>query len=193
LLPLEEGDKDMIPIIARHLVAVAATSVVLTSAASFVVAAAAAKDDNDARYQSKPFYLRDIRIGDTMLPFSPVTVVITIFSLIMLSGLFSWNKISATASHILLLDDDAEAKLNKIKKDIGNDYTKFQMAAKQYSKCPSGKSSGGSLGSFRPGMMVPAFDRVIFAKETKVREVIGPIQTNFGWHLIWIEDRTLLE
>ena len=96
----------------------------------------------------------------------------------MLSGLFSGNKISATASHILLDDsNDAEAKLLKLKKDIENDYAKFQAAARQYSKCPSGKSAGGSLGTFKPGMMVPTFDRVIFAKESKVHEVIGPIQT----------------
>jgi peptidyl-prolyl cis-trans isomerase C len=158
-------------IIVRHVLAAAISSILILASAASV----AAKDD--AREQSKPIYLRDIQIGDTTLPFSPVTVVITILSLIMLSGLFSWNKVSATASHILLDDSDAEAKLTKLKKDIGNDYAKFQAAAKQYSKCPSGKSSGGSLGSFKPGMMVPAFDRAIFAKESKVHEVIGPIQT----------------
>ncbi len=159
-------------IIVRHLLFTTCSIIILTTA-SF-----AAEDDNDARLQSKPFYLRDIQIGQTTLPFSPVTVVVTLLSLIMLSGLFSWNKISATASHILLDgSNEAEATLKKLKKDIGNDFAKFQEAAKQYSKCPSGKSAGGSLGSFRPGMMVPTFDRVIFAKETKIKEVIGPIQT----------------
>ena len=43
------------------------------------------------------------------------------------------------------------------------------------------------------GMMVPAFDKVIFAKENNIGEVIGPIQTNFGWHLIWIEERNLVQ
>ena len=42
-------------------------------------------------------------------------------------------------------------------------------------------------------MMVPAFDKVIFAKENNIGEVIGPIQTNFGWHLIWIEERNLVQ
>ena len=40
---------------------------------------------------------------------------------------------------------------------------------------------------------VPAFDKAIFTKENKVKEVIGPIQTNFGWHLIWIEERELVQ
>lgn len=174
-------------IFSRHLLnGVAATRIVIPLAAFAAVAAVVAASKNEVddarRLQSKPFYLRDIHIGDMTLPFSPVTVVVTLFSLIMLSGLFSWNKVSATASHILLLDDDASStdaqiKLTKLKQDIGNDYVKFQEAARQYSKCPSGKSAGGSLGSFKPGMMVPAFDRVIFSKESKVHEVIGPIQT----------------
>lgn len=170
--------------LARHLL-FAATSIALASANS-------AARDAQLREQAKPFYLRDIQLGDyATLPFSPVTLVVMLLSLIMLSGLFSWNKISATASHILIDGEDAEAKLNKIKKEVGGDHAKFQEAARRHSQCPSGKSAGGSLGSFRPGQMVPAFDRAIFAKENKVHEVIGPIQTNFGWHLIWIEDRTL--
>jgi peptidyl-prolyl cis-trans isomerase C len=65
--------------------------------------------------------------------------------------------------------------------------------AKQHSKCPSGKSAGGKLGTFRPGEMVPPFNKAVFDKENKVGECIGPIQTNFGWHLIWIEDRNLVD
>ena len=47
----------------------------------------------------------------------------------------------------------AEERLNKMKQDIGNNYTKFQSLAKQHSICPSGKADGGKLGTFKPGMM----------------------------------------
>ena len=42
-------------------------------------------------------------------------------------------------------------------------------------------------------LRVPAFDKAIFTKENKVKEVIGPVETNFGWHLIWIEERELVQ
>ena len=96
-----------------------------------------------------------------------------------------------TASHILLDGDKAKDKLEAMKKEI-KDYNKFMALAKQHSKCPSGKSAGGKLGTFRPGEMVPPFNKAVFDKENKVGECIGPIQTNFGWHLIWIEDRNLV-
>jgi peptidyl-prolyl cis-trans isomerase C len=136
---------------------------------------AAAKDERD---RSRPFYLRDIQVGQYTLPFSPVTVVVMIISAIMLNGImFNTPMSTATASHILLDGKDAESRLAKMKKDVAGDHGKFQTMAREHSKCPSGKAAGGSLGTFKPGMMVPAFDKAIFAKENKVGEAIGPIQT----------------
>ena len=54
------------------------------------------------------------------------------------------------------------------------------------SECPSAKR-GGNLGTFKPGMMVKAFDEVCFEKELGV--VHGPIETQFGSHLILITRR----
>lgn len=162
-------------------------------ASTISVASSSSFDTLAAREEAKPFYLRDIQIGDTTLPFSPASVVIVILSVIMLlRNLLGGPKSSAVASHILVDDtEEAKAKLTALKKEI-NDFTKFKGAAQRYSKCPSGKT-GGSLGSFSPGMMVPAFDKVIFDRESKVGQVIGPIRTNFGYHLIWIEERNLVE
>lgn len=162
------------------------------SAISIAMAAEVYADTADARAEAKPFYLRDIQIGDTTLPFSPMTVFIMLISLFLLGGIFNSPKSTATASHILIDGNDAEKRLEKLKKEINGDYTIFQKLAKQHSKCPSGKQAGGRLGVFKPGMMVPAFDKAIFAEESKVGEVIGPIETNFGWHLIWIEERNLV-
>jgi parvulin-like peptidyl-prolyl isomerase len=106
--------------------------------------------------QAKPFYLRDIQIGSTTLPITPVTAIIMILSLFMLlRGATSGTKSTATASHILLDGDDAEKRLTDMKKEIKQDYNKFKNLAKMHSKCPSGKSAGGKLGKFKPGMMVP--------------------------------------
>ena len=110
-----------------------------------------------------------------------------------LKNLFGGPSSSAIASHILVDDtEEGKARLLSLKKEI-NDFTKFKAAATRFSKCPSGKASGGSLGRFKPGMMVQSFDKVIFDKESKVGQVIGPIKTNFGCHLIWIEDRDLVQ
>jgi peptidyl-prolyl cis-trans isomerase C len=156
-------------------VAILAIGIVASSGGAM---AANAKDERDI---SRPFYLRDIKVGEYTLPFSPVTVVVMIISAILLNGImFNSPKSTATASHILLDGNDAESKLDKMKKDLvagAGDIGKFQALAKEHSKCPSGKAAGGSLGTFKPGMMVPAFDKAIFAKENKVGEAIGPIQT----------------
>ena len=94
----------------------------------------------------------------------------------------------ATASHILIKGGaEAENKLEDLKVEIDNSPIKFAAAATKVSECPSA-SSGGSLGSFGPGAMVKEFDTVVFHEA--VGQVHGPIQTQFGYHLIYISDRT---
>lgn len=70
-----------------------------------------------------------------------------------------------------------------------NEGAGFGNVAREFSTCPSG-SQGGSLGSFKPGTMVPAFDKVIFDPDTKLGEVVGPVKTDFGFHLIVVDKRT---
>ena len=90
----------------------------------------------------------------------------------------------ATARHILV---DTQEKCEKVKKQIdgGSDFAEM---ARQHSKCPSGKQGGGDLGEFSPGQMVPEFDSVVFSQE--IGRVHGPVQTQFGYHLIEITSRT---
>jgi len=90
---------------------------------------------------------------------------------------------SASARHILV---DSEEKCNELKAQItgGED---FAEVAKQHSTCPSG-SSGGDLGSFGPGAMVPEFDQVCFNGEVGV--VHGPVKTQFGYHLLEVTERS---
>ncbi len=90
---------------------------------------------------------------------------------------------SASARHILVSSEDACLDLKK-QIEGGSD---FADVAKKHSTCPSGQS-GGDLGEFGPGQMVPEFDRVVFQEE--VCTVHGPIKTQFGFHLVEITQRS---
>lgn len=89
----------------------------------------------------------------------------------------------AKARHILVKDERSCNDL-KTKIEAGSD---FAQVAREHSSCPSGKG-GGDLGSFSPGQMVREFDEVVFSAE--VGKVHGPVQTQFGYHLIEITERT---
>jgi peptidyl-prolyl cis-trans isomerase C len=89
----------------------------------------------------------------------------------------------AHARHILVPTED---QANDLKTQIAGG-ADFGDMAKQHSKCPSG-ASGGDLGQFGPGQMVPEFDVVIWNEP--VGEVHGPVKTSFGYHLIEIVSRT---
>jgi peptidyl-prolyl cis-trans isomerase C len=83
----------------------------------------------------------------------------------------------ARASHILVKTED---QANQIMKRI-TDGEEFAAVAKRFSSCPSGKS-GGDLGWFGKGMMVPEFEKIAFEEE--VGKVVGPVKTQFGYHVI---------
>ncbi len=68
-----------------------------------------------------------------------------------------------------------------------NTDTDFAEVAKDYSLCPSGQK-GGDPGEFKPGMTVKEFDKVVFSGN--IGEVYGPVQTQFGYHLIEILSRS---
>lgn len=89
----------------------------------------------------------------------------------------------ARARHILV---ESKEQCEDLKKQIeaGAD---FAAIAKQYSRCPSGKQ-GGELGEFGRGQMVPEFDKVVFS--APVNQVQGPVQTQFGYHLLEVTART---
>ena len=90
---------------------------------------------------------------------------------------------SAKARHILVETEEACLEL-KTKIEGGGDFAEL---AKEHSTCPSGQS-GGDLGEFNPGQMVPEFDKVVFHEE--VGKVHGPVKTQFGYHLLEITSRT---
>ena len=85
----------------------------------------------------------------------------------------------AMARHILV---KTEAEAAALKKRIAAGEA-FDLLARKHSTCASGKR-GGDLGEVRPGQMVRAVDQVIFKKP--LREVHGPIKSQFGYHLIQV-------
>ncbi len=81
------------------------------------------------------------------------------------------------ASHILVKDrGQAQEILRKLKQGAS-----FESLARDHSTCPS-KSSGGDLGWFGPGKMVPAFENA--CKNIGVGSLSDVVQTQFGYHII---------
>lgn len=82
------------------------------------------------------------------------------------------------AKHILV---DCEEQCSNILADIKSGAVTFEDAAMANSTCPS-KERGGDLGTFGRGQMVPEFEQAAWAAE--VDDVVGPVKTQFGYHLI---------
>jgi peptidyl-prolyl cis-trans isomerase C len=86
------------------------------------------------------------------------------------------------ARHILVeSEDEAKAIVEQLKG--GAD---FAALAKEKSKDP-GAADGGDLGYFVKGQMVPEFSEVAF--KMYAGQVSNPVKTQFGWHIIKVEDR----
>ena len=86
------------------------------------------------------------------------------------------------AKHILVKE---EAKCQEILEEIIAGKV-FEEAAQQYSTCPSGQK-GGDLGEFGKGQMVKEFEDAAFSAE--IGQVVGPVATQFGFHLIKVEEK----
>ena len=91
------------------------------------------------------------------------------------------------ASHILM-DTESEA-IDVI--NMLNDGDDFAELAKNKSTGPSGPS-GGDLGWFKRGQMVPPFEKAAFSlNKNEITQI--PVQTQFGWHVIKIFDKRIPE
>ena len=88
------------------------------------------------------------------------------------------------AKHILV---EEEAKANELMAAIEAGEIQFEEAAKANSMCPS-NAQGGDLGEFGKGQMVPAFEEAAFAAE--VGKVVGPVKTDFGYHIILVDEHS---
>ncbi len=95
------------------------------------------------------------------------------------------------ARHILLRvtpdrpAEQVESVLGDVRRRIeaGED---FATLAREHSEDESNNTRGGSLGFFGRGQMVGAFEEAAFNAE--VGELVGPVKTEFGYHLIEVQD-----
>jgi peptidyl-prolyl cis-trans isomerase C len=88
------------------------------------------------------------------------------------------------ARHILVkTKEEAEAIVKQL--DGGGD---FQKLANEHTTDPSGKTTGGDLGYFAPGQMVPEFEKAAFTLNVG-QYTKEPVQSQFGWHIIMVEDK----
>lgn len=85
------------------------------------------------------------------------------------------------AAHILLeTQEEAQAIIDQL-----GEGADFAELAAENSIGPSGPN-GGSLGWFGAGMMVPEFEAAVF--ELEVGEVSPPVETQFGWHVVLLNE-----
>lgn len=96
------------------------------------------------------------------------------------------------ARHILIsvkpgtTEAAAKEKIKEVQASITSGKESFEDAAKRISDCPS-KEQGGDLGFFVKEQMVPEFSETAFS--TAVGKVSEPVQTQFGFHLIKVEEK----
>lgn len=106
---------------------------------------------------------------------------------------------SAKAKHILInyqglrtappsvvrTKEDAQKLADSINDIVKRDLSKFDSLASEFSNDNSNKEKGGDLGYFGPGRMVPEFNDFVFDNEAGD---IGVVETDFGFHVVYIEE-----
>ncbi len=86
-------------------------------------------------------------------------------------------------SHILV---GSEKEAIKVKNRL-NKGEKFAKLAKELSKDEGTKANGGEIGYVMSGQLVPEFDNKAFSM--KINEISTPVNTQFGWHIITVQDK----
>jgi len=99
------------------------------------------------------------------------------------------------ASHILInappsaseaAKKEAKAKVDDLFAQLQKNPKAFADLAKKNSQDPGSGSTGGDLGFFSRGTMVKQFDEAAF--KAKKGELVGPVLTDFGYHIILVTD-----
>ncbi|MDX1587583.1 MAG: peptidylprolyl isomerase [Oleiphilaceae bacterium] len=94
--------------------------------------------------------------------------------------------------HILLAsqpgtdDRDLETLARELKKRL-EEGASFGELAREFSEDPGSANQGGRLGWVNPGEMVSSFEQAV--ENAPVGEIAGPVRTQYGWHLLRVEER----
>ncbi|RFA28994.1 hypothetical protein CAI21_11110 [Alkalilimnicola ehrlichii] len=99
-----------------------------------------------------------------------------------------------TVSHILLMVPEeplareaADRKARDLIRELDGDIGRFAEFAARYSDCPS-REQGGQMGTIASGRTVPEFERAL-ARLTVGEIAPGPIETRYGYHVVYLEAR----
>lgn len=98
------------------------------------------------------------------------------------------------ASHILIMFKSDKEAARKQATDLARRVRKgedINALAMQFSEDPSAKQNSGDLGYFGQGRMVKEFEEAAF--NAKIGEVVGPIETQYGFHVIKVTDKASTE
>lgn len=91
------------------------------------------------------------------------------------------------ARHILVeTEEEAQEVLDRL--EAGED---FGEVAREVSTDPSAQQNAGDLGAIQEGQTVPEFEEAVFGAEPG--EIVGPVETQFGFHVIQVYEPTLEE
>ena len=102
------------------------------------------------------------------------------------------GNIDKSIAHILITadsrtDSEAETLAEELKQRIASGES-FADIATEYSDDPGSAASGGELGVYAPGMFVEEFEQAVNSLNTK-GDITGPVETDFGYHLIRLTDK----
>ncbi len=103
--------------------------------------------------------------------------------------MISWKGLP-TAAETLRTKEEAKALADSIEGVLRKDKSNFEALAQEFSADAASKAKGGDLGFFRPGSMIKNFNDYVFNNN---KGEIGVVETDFGYHVISIEDKTAEE
>lgn len=106
----------------------------------------------------------------------------------------AWKQVQVR--HLLIkVDQNADEKTVSDAKAKAEDHLKkiregksFDEIAKAHSEDVESKDQGGELGFISRDQTVKEFEQAVFDGNAKKGDLLGPIRTNYGWHIIQIED-----
>jgi foldase protein PrsA len=142
----------------------------------------ALRNNNLTLEQLREYQVQRVKLTKLLLPSIPVTdqVLKQYFE----ANRAQFDRRQVHARHILVATQQ-EAQAIKAELDKGAD---FAVLAKAKSIEPAAKTTGGDLGTFGAGQMVPEFERVVFSLPKGA--ISAPFQTPFGWHIAQVLETT---
>ena len=104
--------------------------------------------------------------------------------------MISWQGLPTASPETNRTKEEAKTLADSIAGVVRKDKTQFSNLAEQYSADAASKAKGGDLGFFRPGDMIANFNDFVFDNS---KGEIGVVESDFGYHVISIEDKTAEE